>query len=198
MQRQLENFLITYRNTPHSITQEPPSKLFLGRQLRTRLDMLIPSPADHPEERPVIAPRNKDRKRKTRSFHLGNRVMTRDFRHPTADWKPGSIEQKTGPVSYVVRLDTGLLWRRHVDHIRRYGNNTIVPSDDITFELKPPANEDQNNTRSHQPNRIKHGCVIKRSNLSLSSSQSQTCGSLHVLEPMCNKCYFGEGECSVV
>ena len=82
MQRQLENFLITYQNTPHSITQEPPSKLFLGRRLRTRLDMLIPSPADRSEERLVITPRNTDQGRKMRSFHLGDRVMIRDFRHP--------------------------------------------------------------------------------------------------------------------
>ena len=78
--------------------------------------------------------------------------MTRDFRHSIADGKPGTIEQKTGPVSYIVWLDTGLLWRSHVDHIRQYENNTIVPSDDIAFELIPPANDDQNNTRAHQPN----------------------------------------------
>ena len=134
MQRQLDNFLITYRNTPHSITQEAPSKLFLGRCLRTRLDMLVPSPTDQSREQTMIRTRTADQTRKTRSFHLGDRVMTRDFRHPTCDWKPGNIERKTGPVSYVVRLDSGLLWRRHVDHIRRYGNNNIVPSDDIAFE----------------------------------------------------------------
>ena len=28
---------------------------------------------------------------------------------------------------------------------------SVDPSDDITFELMPPPNEDQNNTRAHQP-----------------------------------------------
>ena len=169
MQRLLENFLITYRNTPHSITQEPPSKLFLERRLRTRLDMLIPSPADRSEERLVITPRNTDQERKTRSFHLGDGVIIHDFQHPTADWKPGIIEQKTGPVSYVVRLDNGLIWRRHVDHICQYGNNTIVPANDIAFELMPPPNEDQNNTRAHQPE-ISHA---SGSNVAVSSSNNE-------------------------
>ena len=35
-------FLLAYRNTPHSTTGEAQSQLFLGRRLRTRLDLLKP------------------------------------------------------------------------------------------------------------------------------------------------------------
>ena len=38
----LARFLLAYRNTPHSTAGEPPSHLFLGRRLRTRLDLLKP------------------------------------------------------------------------------------------------------------------------------------------------------------
>ena len=38
----LASFLLTYRNAPHSTTGEPPSQLFLGRRLCTRLDLLKP------------------------------------------------------------------------------------------------------------------------------------------------------------
>ena len=38
----LAQFLLAYRNAPHSTTGEPPSQLFLGRRLRTRLDLLKP------------------------------------------------------------------------------------------------------------------------------------------------------------
>ena len=37
----LASFLLTYRSTPHSTTNETPSKLFLGRKMRTRLDLLF-------------------------------------------------------------------------------------------------------------------------------------------------------------
>ena len=39
----LENFLLTYRSTPHATTGETPCSLFLGRIVRTRFDLLRPS-----------------------------------------------------------------------------------------------------------------------------------------------------------
>ena len=42
-QQRLENFLLSYRTTPHATTGESPCTLFLGRQLRTRLDLMFPS-----------------------------------------------------------------------------------------------------------------------------------------------------------
>ena len=43
----LLTFLLRYRITPHSTTGESPSMLLMGRQLRTRLDLLRPSVKDH-------------------------------------------------------------------------------------------------------------------------------------------------------
>lgn len=40
--KKIANFLLSYRNTVHSTTNETPAKLFLGRNLRTRLDLLKP------------------------------------------------------------------------------------------------------------------------------------------------------------
>ena len=31
---------------------------------------------------------------------------------------PGEIVQKNGPLSYVVKTQTGLSWKRHVDHLK--------------------------------------------------------------------------------
>ena len=42
LQHQLSRFLMSYRSTPHTTTGESPSKLFLGREIRTRLDLLRP------------------------------------------------------------------------------------------------------------------------------------------------------------
>ena len=42
-QHQSENFLLTYRSTPHATTNVAPCDLFLGRHIRTRLDLVKPN-----------------------------------------------------------------------------------------------------------------------------------------------------------
>lgn len=38
-------------------------------------------------------------------------------------WTPGEIAESTGPVSYLVKLNTGQFIRRHQDHLRSRHNN---------------------------------------------------------------------------
>lgn len=40
LNKKIANFLLLYRNAPHSITNETPAKLFHGRNLRTCLDLI--------------------------------------------------------------------------------------------------------------------------------------------------------------
>ena len=43
----LANFLFAYRNAPHSTTGQSPAMLFVGRNLRSRLDILKPDIRRH-------------------------------------------------------------------------------------------------------------------------------------------------------
>ena len=43
VKEKLAEFLIAYRNTPHSTTGVSPAQLLLGRPLRTRLDLVKPN-----------------------------------------------------------------------------------------------------------------------------------------------------------
>jgi hypothetical protein len=40
--QKIANFRLTYRNTTHSTANETPAKVFLGRNLRTRLSLIKP------------------------------------------------------------------------------------------------------------------------------------------------------------
>ena len=42
LHKKLANFILVYHNTPHSITNETPAKLLMGRQLRTLLNLIKP------------------------------------------------------------------------------------------------------------------------------------------------------------
>ena len=43
LNKKIANFLLMYRNAPHSTTTETPAKMFLGRNLRSRLDLIRPN-----------------------------------------------------------------------------------------------------------------------------------------------------------
>ncbi|XP_033740319.1 uncharacterized protein K02A2.6-like [Pecten maximus] len=95
--KKLANFLLAYRNSPHPTTNESPAKLFLGRQLPSRLDLIRPNVQErvaHQQGKMM-----EKRKSSTREFELGQSVKIRDYcRGGTNKWVSGKITQRTGPV----------------------------------------------------------------------------------------------------
>lgn len=55
----------------------------------------------------------------SRHFKLGDRVQVRNYtiRYSTI-WCFGKIEKREGSVYYLIRMDNGELWKRHIDQIR--------------------------------------------------------------------------------
>ena len=119
LQHQLQSFLMSYRSTPHATTGVSPASLFLGRPIRTRFDLLRPNLGERVCVSQGKQKSHHDRKGTLREFAVGARVMVRDGRDAFR-WVPGTILERRGPVSYVVELDSGVVGRKHVDHIRAW------------------------------------------------------------------------------
>lgn len=83
----LARFLLTYRITPHSTTGESPSQLFLGRRLRTRLDLLKPDLFIQVNNRQIDQSVAKSGS-VTRHFAIGQRVLGRNYAGKSK-WVPG-------------------------------------------------------------------------------------------------------------
>ena len=56
--------------------------------------------------------------------------MARNY-GPGAKWIAGVIQQKQGPVSYVVETEKGL-WKRHIDQLQERENSTTVSTPECT------------------------------------------------------------------
>ena len=123
----IAKYLLVYRNTPHSITGEAPSLLLMGRRLRTRLDLLIPSVEKHVEAHQDSSMLNCIAKRGLRQFHAGDTVLARNYGREEK-WIPGVVTEVLGSRHYMVEVFRNL-WKRHVDQLLRQ------PIDDT-----PPAN----------------------------------------------------------
>ncbi|XP_030850652.1 uncharacterized protein K02A2.6-like [Strongylocentrotus purpuratus] len=112
VQLKLARFLLSYRTTPHVVTQETPSKMFMGRDLRTRLSQV------RPDLGLKLQQKRAPKKERVRSFEVGERVRVLDFRIHSERWSEGMVTRVLGPVTYQVVVD-GIRWKRHVDQIRR-------------------------------------------------------------------------------
>ena len=133
LQHRLANFLLTFHTTPHATTNEPPCILFLGRSLRTRLDLLGPD-----RERTVVS--SQARQKSQHDLHSHHRASncswTASFgSNPRygSQWLPGRVTKLLGSVSMLVELEDCRVWKRHMDACK--GNSKfrrltilIVPS----------------------------------------------------------------------
>ena len=116
-QQRLCSFLLAYRTTPHSTTGGAPCMLFFKRQLRTRLDLLKPDYGDKALGKQADQKNYHDLHSRDRQFSVGQKVMARNFLQGLT-WVPGVVTEVCGPVSYMVRVQPNIVWKRHMDHIK--------------------------------------------------------------------------------
>ena len=120
-QHRLENFLLSYRTTPHTTTGTTPCSLFIGRSIRTRLD---PDIAQQVCEKQASQKHYHDKHTQGREFVVGQRVMVKNFR-PGPTYVAGTITSIVGPLTYTICVDSGQLWKRHIDHIKPLGYKLV-------------------------------------------------------------------------
>ena len=74
LETKLMRVLFKYRTTPHTTTEETPSKLLMGRELKTPLDNLCPNLSSKVETRQLQKKAQHDKKAVQRSFSVGDLV----------------------------------------------------------------------------------------------------------------------------
>ncbi|XP_029115138.1 uncharacterized protein K02A2.6-like [Scleropages formosus] len=133
----LQRFLFAYRNATHATTNRTPAMLFLGRPLRSRLDLLRPNVKRVVQDNQL---RQVQRDGPVRELEIGESVLARDYRGDHK-WMPAKVKERTGPLSYTVEIGPDTTWRRHIDQLRKAdiswegvpGNvpstSTVAPSD---------------------------------------------------------------------
>ena len=114
----LQTILCKYRNMPHAVTGVAPAELMFGRKLRIRLNLLKSSiknckPENHFGYDTFTVQKN---------FFQGERVTARNY-HSKEKWLPGYVKERVGKIHYLIKMDNGQIWRRHVDQINKVGKN---------------------------------------------------------------------------
>ena len=118
MQQSIANFLLIYCSTTQPTTGYTPAKLFLGRELRTRLSLIKPEAQSNVTTALGRQKDYHDLHSKYREFYPGEAVLVKDLRKDKTWWS-GTVVERSTPKSYVTVLSDGRVWKRHVDHLRR-------------------------------------------------------------------------------
>ena len=130
----LQEFLMQYRRTPSSCGSSP-SELLMSRQIRTRIDTLLPSPAhisqgkqSKESSKSLMAPNPGGVSKVTRQYQVGDPVYTlyhgpRRDKHPR--WVPAVVKKTMGTRCFNVQvIPRGPVWRRHWEQLRpRYASD---------------------------------------------------------------------------
>ncbi|CAB3994947.1 Hypothetical predicted protein [Paramuricea clavata] len=125
-----------YINTPHSTTGETPATLFMGRNLRTRLDLIKLDIRKHVIEKQVS-------QAKPKGDIAGNAVSVRNYREKEK-WIQGIVRARTGPVSYQVEIAPNVIWRRYIDQL--LASENINDTQDFEPVTDIPGLANENNT----------------------------------------------------
>nr|XP_055076811.1 uncharacterized protein K02A2.6-like [Misgurnus anguillicaudatus] len=135
LNQKLHNFLFAYRNATHVTTNRTPAMLFLGRPLRSRLDLLKPNLRRAVQDKQMKQSQGGG---ETRELEIGESVLARNYRGDHK-WTPAKVKERTGPLSYTVEIAPDTVWRRHIDQLRR----SSVPLDSapvsVPFTTVNPA-----------------------------------------------------------
>lgn len=139
MRKEVSNILLAYRRAIHSTTGKSPAMMVFGRQIRSRLDFMMPKECTKVENKqPEI----------NKKFESNDRVAVRDYLSKEK-WKFGVVDKKMGNLHYDVTLDDGRQWKRHADQMRKIGEN--IPQSDCSNNT---SNATENTNTSNASNQF--------------------------------------------
>lgn len=146
----LQQFLMQYRRMPNS-TGYSPSELLNSRQIRTKIDVLLPSPAHAAQGKQAReATKSQLQERVSKLVHcykVGDPVYAL-YCGPRRDkeprWVPAVVTKRKGTRSYNVRVHPrGPTWRRHLGQLqpRHVSPDDTEPGDPFHGSSGPTDND---------------------------------------------------------
>lgn len=156
----LQEFLMQYRRTPNS-SGYSPSEMLNSRQIRTKIDTLLPSPA-HTAQGRQAREATKSQKNETvakvnRHYNVGDAVYALYFgprRDKEPRWVPAVVVKRKGTRTVNVRVyPRGPTWRRHVEQLQpRHvsDDDDYEPGDETPVNTGDVDNESMDNPEVHE------------------------------------------------
>ncbi|KAB0803818.1 hypothetical protein PPYR_00788 [Photinus pyralis] len=113
---------------PHASTGKSPALLFLNREIKTKIDRILPKTS-------YVLSKQEVTDNQSRVLDVGVRVAARNYNGDK--WIFGRVGNVLGKLHYLIRLDNGKFIKRHIDQVRVIGENIQKEEhdDSIPFPL---------------------------------------------------------------
>lgn len=136
-------YLIDYRSTAHCSTKRTPAKLLLGKEIRTRLHLLRPTPAAQEIDNSRRKQEENFRGRRQINFKNGESVMIRDYSNPNQPgWMRARVKEVLGSRTVLCKLENGRIIKRHVNQM-----NKLNRADDIKIGRERVSPDKKSNNK---------------------------------------------------
>lgn len=136
LQMKVNRFLLQYRKMPHITTGESPATLFLKRNIRTKIDLIVPIMKSVMQDRQNAGKFQS----RVREFEENEKVAVRNYTSE-AKWKVGRILAREGKLHY--RIQVGLnIWKRHVDQITSIGPEVPLSENASDLQISQVSDTD--------------------------------------------------------
>lgn len=154
--RALLEFLQQYRRTPSS-SGLSPSEMLNNRQIRTKIDALLPSPVHILQSKQTKLVTSAEKSHHSQSnFKAGDPCYTLYFgprQSKDRRWVPAVVVKRTGARTVQVRpIPQGGIWRRHIDQLRPRHTSAedAEPGEEFSFDTPNSEEDDSQSTESIQ------------------------------------------------
>lgn len=135
----IQRYLFDYRIATHCTTGEAPSKLMLGRKVKSRFDLIRPPSVDEKLYQNLCNQSENFKGRRCIVFDNNEKVSIRDYRNPNKkNWQFAFIKKKIGHLTYLCETPQGKLVRCHINQMQKcedQPNMTVNHNDNKKFKI---------------------------------------------------------------
>lgn len=187
MELVIQKFLLYYRITKHCTTNQTPSKLMFGREVKSIFSLMKP---------PIVSEVIKEKQqeqiknykgKRNKKFSIGQKVYVRNYKNPNkAGWSPAIIKKQLGQRNYTCLLTyENRNIKRHLDQIRDayvecddFGLSDLYASDTQSSDGEGESSESERGSQDSQsfqsPNVPTNDTTDDSINLSGTSAQDES------------------------
>jgi hypothetical protein len=115
LETEIARFMLSYNSTKNCATGVTPAELHIGRKLFTYFVRLVPR-AKYKYNNSMLAAKKAYKEGRVKYFEIGDNVICKNDASG-AKWIRGTIIQILFPVTYVVQMVGGEIWKGHINQL---------------------------------------------------------------------------------